>query len=176
MLKYVMWATVAIAVAIAVLLIYASTRPDQFRISRSIEIAAPPEKVFPLINTIRTFDTWNPFAAQDGMKLSYSGPEAGPGATDSFSGRGGTGKLAIVESKAPAEVVMQLDMEKPVRGHNRIVFVIAPSQAGSNVSWTMSGNTPFIGKVIHTIVSLERMIGPQFERGLRDLKALAEKP
>jgi hypothetical protein len=47
-----------VAAAIAALLIYAATKPDSFRLSRSTTIAAPPDKVFALINDLRQFNTW----------------------------------------------------------------------------------------------------------------------
>lgn len=186
-----MWAAVIIAVAIAAVLVLATMRADDFRVARSITINASPERIFPLINDIKTLDTWNPFARQEGVKSNYSGPAAGPGATNAFSGSGGTGRLSIVSSKPPSEVVMQLVMEKPIAGDNHIVFSITPagqganaasqvpsqvsSQVSSKVSWSMSGRMAYIAKVIGLFVSMDVMIGGQFEKGLRDLKVLAEK-
>jgi hypothetical protein len=176
MAKYIYWTLAILGGAVAILALVAATRPDDFRVERSINIAASPEKLFPMINEIRVMDTWNPFARQDGVKSSYSGPAAGPGATNAFSGSGGTGKLVIVESRAPSEVVMRLDMEKPLAGSNRIVFSIAPAGAGkSRVTWEMSGKMHYVAKLIGVVVSMDRMIGGQFEKGLRDLKTIAEK-
>ena len=175
-MKYLLWSLALLGAAMGVIAIFAATRPDEFRVARSIEIAAPREKIFPMINEIRVMDTWNPFATQDGVKSSYSGPVAGPGAANAFSGSGGIGKLVIVESRAPSEVVMRLDMEKPLAGSNRIVFGIVPASAGnSRVTWEMSGKMHYVAKLIGVVVSMDRMIGGQFEKGLRDLKTIAEK-
>ena len=59
MLKAILLVVVA---AIVALLIYAATKPDTFRLQRSATITAPPDKVFALINDLRQFNTWNPFA------------------------------------------------------------------------------------------------------------------
>ena len=175
-MKYLLWSLALLGAAMGVIAIFAATRPDDFRVERSINIAASPEKIFPMINEIRVMDTWNPFARQDGVKSSYSGPAAGPWATNSFSGSGGTGKLAIVESSAPSSVIMRLDMEKPLAGSNRIVFGVVPAGAGkSRVTWEMSGKMHYVAKLIGVVVSMDRMIGGQFEKGLRDLKTIAEK-
>lgn len=174
MLKFFVWTAVILVVAIAGLLLFATTRPDEFRVARSIPLNASPEKIFPLINELKTFDTWNPFAKEAGMTLNYSGPPAGPGATNTFAGKS-SGKLAILESTPSSQVVMQLDMEKPLPGSNRIVFTIAPDGAGSMVTWTMQGKTHYVAKVVGVFVSMDTMIGGQFEKGLVDLKTLAEK-
>jgi hypothetical protein len=41
---------IVIVVAIAAVLGFATTRPDTFHVQREIDIKAPPEKVFALIN------------------------------------------------------------------------------------------------------------------------------
>ena len=70
-----------IVVALGGLVAYASTRPDQFTVQRSINIAAPAEKVFPLIDDVRQMNAWNPFARKDpAIKIEYSGPPSGVGA------------------------------------------------------------------------------------------------
>ncbi len=179
MKKFLVRLSLFLVIALAGILVTATTRPDDFAVTRSIAINAPAQKIYPLINDIKTMDSWNPFARQEGVKSNYSGPAAGPGATNAFSGNGGTGKLTIVSNKPDAEVVMQLLMEKPIAGDNKIVFSIAPSGQGanapSNVSWSMTGKTAYIAKVVGIFVSMDNMIGSQFEKGLRDLKVLAEK-
>jgi hypothetical protein len=70
---------------------------------------------------------------------------------------------------------MSLDMDKPIEGHNDIVFSLRPNGDGTDVIWAMTGRTPFIGKIMSVFVSMDRMIGGAFEQGLADLKALAEK-
>ena len=78
MLKTVL---IAIAAVIALLMIYATTRPDTFKVSRSMQIKAPPDKIFPLNNDLRAYNTWKPYVKKDvAVKLTYSGPAAGAGA------------------------------------------------------------------------------------------------
>ena len=58
MLKTIAYVVVT---AIVVVLVYAASRPDTFRIERSTRIKAPPEKIFALINDLHQFNTWNPY-------------------------------------------------------------------------------------------------------------------
>jgi hypothetical protein len=115
-----------LAVAIAGVLLAAATRPNVFRVRRSAVIAAPPERILPLINDLRQFNTWNPFANKDpAMQMTYHGPESGPGAANDFEGRrAGKGSLTILESAA-GTVAMRLLMTAPFACDNTIEFALS---------------------------------------------------
>ena len=168
-----------VAAAIALLLIYASTRPDTFAVERSTTIAAPAAKLFPLINDMRQFNTWNPYARKDpAMKVEYSGPAAGPGAVFDFQGNKdvGKGRISVTGATEPSLVTMQLDMWEPFEGHNTVNFILAPDGAGTRVTWAMHGPSAFITKLMGIFFNMDQMIGKDFEAGLANLKQAAEKP
>jgi len=161
------------------LVFYAATRPDTFAVERSTTIAAPAEKLFPLINDMRAFNTWNPYARKDpAMKAEYSGPAAGPGAVFDFQGNKavGKGRISVTGATEPSLVTMQLDMWEPFEGHNTVNFTLAPDGPGTRVTWAMHGPSAFITKLMDIFISMDNMIGKDFEAGLAHLKALAEKP
>jgi hypothetical protein len=177
MIKIIAIVAVLLVVGVAGVLAYAATLPDHFQVSRAIRIDAPPEKIFPLINNLKQFNEWNPFAKQDPtMVIAYSGPESGPGASYSWdsNGRGGKGSSGITAVSEPTRVDMRLDMVKPMQGHPRITFMLQPSVAATDVSWTMAGPYPYINRVFGTIFNMDKMIGGTFDAGLADLKARAE--
>jgi uncharacterized protein YndB with AHSA1/START domain len=168
----------ALAIAIAGILIMASRRPDTSTITRSIAIKAPPERIFPLINTPRTFDTWNPFVKPDpAIKLTYAGPESGTGAKTLFDGNKqvGAGHLAIVESVPSRRIAMNLVMTRPFACDNAVLFTLEPRDNATTVTWTMNGRAPFIAKVMCTFFNMDKMVGGTFDKGLADLKAMAER-
>lgn len=169
---------VILVLALATLLAVAARKPDTFRFERSITIAASPEKIHPLINDLQRFNGWNPYNKKDpAMKTAYRGPQAGPGAAYDFDGNGSVGKgtIQIIEPSAPNTVSMTLDMRAPMEGHNLIDFTLRPQGSGTQVTWAMHGPTPFLGKVMHTIFNMDKMLGTDFEAGLADLKTLAER-
>lgn len=178
-----MFMTIAIglAAALAALLLYAASKPGACQFARSIRIAAPPERIFPLIDDLRAMNAWNPFVKADpNIKLAYSGPARGVGAVNTFEGNGkvGSGQAEIVESVAPTKVVMALRMDRPMKCRNRVEFTLAPQPNGADVAtdvtWTMSGPQPFIGKLMSIFISTDKMVGGAFEAGLADLKSRAE--
>jgi hypothetical protein len=178
MLKLLVVVGVLIVLGVVGILAYAATLPDEFQVSRSTSINASPEKIFPLINDVKRFNEWNPFAKHDpSMVINYSGPESGKGAGywwDS-KGRGGKGSSSITETVSPLRVDIRLDMEKPMEGHPNIVFALQLKGAATEVSWTMAGPYPYINRVFGTIFNMDKIIGGTFASGLSDLKALAER-
>lgn len=168
---------IAVAVLVAGVLIYAATRPDSFSIQRSATIAAPPDRLFALINDVHAFNTWNPYALKDpAAKMRYEGPASGPGAAYAWdSPTLGVGRAEIVEARPAALVAMRLAFEKPMRSTNRVEFTLQPEGPATRVTWAMSGPMPYLSKLMTTFFSMEKMVGPDFEAGLANLKATAEK-
>ena len=165
------------AIAIGALLAVAATRPDNFRVQRTASIKAPPDRLHGLINDMRVFNTWNPYNLKDpNIRGEYQGPQAGPGAIYRFAGNNdvGKGSIAIVDT-APTRVTMKLDMIEPFEGHNIVEFTLAPKGEATDVTWAMHGPSPFMAKLVGLFMNMDRMIGRDFEDGLANLKARAER-
>lgn len=169
-----------LALAVAALLLYAATRPGTFAVQRSAVIQAPPDKLFPLINDLRQFNTWNPYAQKDpAMRIAYRGPASGPGAAFDFSGNkeAGKGSIELTGGQAPTRVGMRLHMIEPFEGRNEIAFTLVPQGSqgeATQVTWAMHGPSPYISKLIGIFIDMDHMIGRDFEAGLARLKAVAE--
>ncbi|MCW5623537.1 MAG: SRPBCC family protein [Burkholderiales bacterium] len=167
-----------VAVLIAILLGYAATKPDTFRVQRAISIKAPPEKIFVLINDLRSWTSWSPYERRDpAMKRSHSGAPSGEGAVYEWEGDSqvGTGRMEIIESVPSSRVVLKLDFLKPFEAHNIAEFTLASDGDATEVTWAIHGPTTFVSKVMSVFVSMDKMIGKDFEAGLVSLKAVAEK-
>jgi len=177
MLDILLYVIVGIAVLVAAILLVASTRPDTFRTVRSATIGAPPDKIFPLMSDLRRMNEWNPFAHTDPkMTGSYSGPAAGAGAAFAFDGRKcGTGRIEIMDTQPPNRMDMRLVMTRPFKCDNAIAFTLEPQGAATRVTWEMSGRQILMSKVMGLFVDCDKMCGDQFDKGLADLKALAER-
>jgi hypothetical protein len=130
-----------------------------------------------LIEDLRVLNTWNPFVKADpDIKLAYSDPSSGAGASNEFEGNAkvGAGRLMIIDAHAPSSVVLSLVMERPMKAQNRIEFSLQPQGTATNVTWAMSGAQPFMAKVMCLVMNPDKMVGGLFEKGLADLKAMAE--
>ena len=177
MMEIIGYILFALVLAIAAILLIASTRPDDFQVSRTRTIAAPPEQVFPLIANLRRMNTWNPFALRDpASTVSYTGPDAGKGTTHTFNGKkSGVGSIEVLEAHAPTTIVMRLIMTKPFKADNRVAFTLKPNSGGTtDVTWTMGGKQPLFAKAMTLFIDCDRMVGRDFDAGLDSLKRMAE--
>jgi hypothetical protein len=166
-----------LAAALAAVLIAAAFQPGTFEIKRSLAIAAPPLVLFEQVNDHRKFAVWNPWMKLDpAVKITYSGPDSGIGSVCTWEGNSeiGAGAATIVQSK-PGELVRQrMDWKKPMEGTSTVDFTFRPEGGKTAITWHMYGPQTYIGKVMCLFMDMDEMVGGQFEKGLADLKALAE--
>src|SRR5216683_7594208 len=166
-----------VAVLLAAVLIYAATKPDVFRVQRAASIKAPPEKIAAALSDFHGWEAWSPWEKMDpAMKRSYSGAAKGKGAVYAWEGNSkvGQGRMEITEA-APSRVALDLHFVKPFEAHNKVVFTLVPKGDATEVTWAMQGPVPYIAKVVHVVFDMDGMVGKQFETGLANLKAIAEK-
>jgi len=165
-------------VLIIALLIYAATKPDVFRVQRSIGIKAPAAAIFPLLNDFQQWSVWSPYEKLDpGMKRSYSGASSGKGAVYEWNGnsKAGEGRMEITDSSPPSRVSLSLDFIRPFIAHNLVDFTLEPAGDITNVTWEMHGPSPYVAKVMQIFFDMDTMVGRDFETGLANLKSTVEK-
>ena len=169
---------IVLVLAIAGVLIYAATKPDTFQVQRKATIAAPPDKVFALIEDFHRWGEWSPWEKLDpAMTRTFSGAERGVGAVYAWRGnnKAGEGRMEITEATAPGKLLIKLDFVEPFPANNMVEFVLVPKDGGTEVTWTMRGPSPYLTKLMDTVVGMDRMIGKDFEAGLANMKAAAER-
>ena len=172
--------TLAIVIVLAILgiLAFALTRPDSFSVQRTATIHAPADKVFELINDFHRWSEWSPWEKLDPeMKRTFSGAAAGVGTIYEWTGNSkvGAGRMEILKTAPATRLDIKLDFIKPFEGHNIAEFTLTPKGDDTEVLWVMHGPAPFITKLMGVFVSMDSMIGKDFEAGLANMKAAAEK-
>lgn len=169
---------IVLVIFVAVALIVAAMKPDTFRIERSINIKAPPEKIFPLIANFQHMRTWSAWEKIDpAMKREFSGQESGKGAKYAWDGNKdiGQGSMEILEAIPSSKILIRIDFYKPFEAHNTVEFNLVANGETTTVSHAMYGPSPYISKIMCLFFNMEKMVGPKFEEGLASLKVLAEK-
>jgi hypothetical protein len=169
---------VVLAVAIAIVLILAATKPARFSVQRATIVKAPPDAIFPLINDFHQWGTWSPYETKDpAMKRSYSGAAAGKGAVYAWDGNKnvGSGRMEILDTSVPTKIVIKLDFFTPFEGHNTAEFTMLPQGDATNLTWLMHGPAPFMSKLMQVFMNIDNMVGKDFEVGLANLKRITEK-
>jgi len=169
---------IVIAVVVALLIVVIVSRPADFSIARSTSISAPPQAIFPQVNDLHNWEAWSPWAKIDpAMKMTFAGPASGTGAVYTWTGNSkvGEGRMTIVESRPSDLVRIKLEFLKPFAATNATEFTFQPQGNQTAVTWSMSGKRNFMTKAMSLVMSMEKMVGGQFEKGLQQLKAVAEK-
>ncbi len=168
----------AIVVLVLAVLVFATTRPDTYNIERSITIHATPDRVFNLVNDFHEWHAWSPFEKLDtAMTRTFGGANAGVGATYAWAGnrKAGQGTMEITESTPYSKIVVGLNFLKPMKNTTTVAFTFVPVNDSTRVTWSMYGPNQYISKVMGIFMSIDRMVGKDFEAGLGNLKAVAER-
>jgi hypothetical protein len=168
---------IGVAAVLAVFAVVVAFQPADFRVARNTTIAAPPPVVFSQVNDLHKWDAWSPWAKLDpAMKQTHAGAPAGTGAVYSWAGNSevGEGRMTITESRPNELVRIKLEFLKPFSATNTTEFTFKPEGAQTAVTWTMSGEKNFISKAMCMFVSMDKMVGGDFEQGLATLKSVSE--
>lgn len=177
MLEIVAIIIVVLVVLIAGLVGFAATRPDSFRVQRTTSIRASAERIFPLVNDLRSHGLWSPWEKKDpAMKRTYSGTTSGEGAVYEWEGNKniGKGRMEIAAASPPSKVTFNMHFIKPFEAHNTAEFTLDAVGDSTNVTWAIYGPSPLLSKVMSLFCNMDRMIGREFETGLANLKTIAE--
>ena len=170
---------IAVAVIVVVFVVVVAMQPSEFRVARSTTISAPPPAVFAQVNDFHKWEAWNPWGKIDpAMKQTYEGARAGPGAIYTWVGNKnvGEGRMTLTESRPSDLIRIKLEFFKPFAGTNIAEFTFKPAGNQTAVTWSMTGKNNFMAKAIHLFMNMDKMIGGQFEKGLAQIKSLAEAP
>jgi len=165
----------ALLIGLAIVLALVSfLLPREVTVTRSIVIDAPPEEVFPHIDSLQAFDKWSPWAGIDpAMQQSFSGPERGVGNRMEWSSDDpdvGSGSQEIIASEPDQRVESALEFGG--MGVTTSWLALKPEGTGTRVTWGLQadmGASP-VGRYMG--LAMDRWVGPDFEAGLRALKAL----
>ncbi len=149
-----------------------------YSVERSITVNAPARRVHELVDDFHHWTRWSPWEDLDpALHRSYSGPDQGTGARYEWSGnrRAGAGSMTITGS-TPQTIDLTIEFLKPFRSTSHATFAFEPSGSGTEVTWVMTGEQKGLMGALGKVVSMDRMIGPDFEKGLARLKVVAEEP
>jgi uncharacterized protein YndB with AHSA1/START domain len=169
---------VLLIVAVVGLLAVASRKPATFRLARATVIAAPPERIFPLLDDFHEWTKWSPWEHRDpNMTRTYTGAIRDVGAKYAWAGnrKAGSGSMEITASRPGSDLTIALHFLKPFEARNSTEFTLRPQGQTTELTWAMSGDNTFASKVFSVFVSMDKLVGKDFEAGLAALKSVAER-
>ncbi len=168
---------VLVAVALVCVILVALQRSD-YRVESSTTIAASPAKVFAQVNDFHNFEAWSPWAELDpDATMTYSGPEAGKGATAAWAGNDqvGAGTMTIVDSRPDEAVSIKVEFTEPFEGSTNSDFTFKPEGDQTKVTWAMHGQHGFVEKAVCLVMGGLDMMAANQKKGLANLKRISEQ-
>ena len=169
---------ITLVVLLVALLAYAALQPDTFHVERTAVVSASQERLLPLLSDFHQWARWSPWEKLDPkMQRIFTGSPSGTGAIYEWSGNSnaGAGRMEIV-SATPQAVAIKLDFLAPIASSNSTSFELRPGSSGTQIIWSMDGPMDYLTKLMCVFVSMDSLVGKDFETGLGQLKAVAEKP
>lgn len=159
-----------------------ASRPSAYHVERKLEIAAPADLVFGVLNDLHQFAGvlvlfGSPWETLDpNMQKTFEGPAAGVGQSYAWNSNKevGKGSMRIEESVPGQKVGIQLEFVKPMKSTATFGLTLAGTPTGSLVTWSMDGNHNFVGKAFGMFMDMDKMLGSDLEKGLAQLKTVAE--
>lgn len=151
--------------------------PENYVVEREQRIHASPAAVQERIVDFRRWQAWSPWEDVDpALRRSYSGAPSGVGAVYEWEGnrKAGKGRMEITSVEPDRSVAVDLQFLKPFKARNVTTFTTEQQGDDTLVRWSMTGPRTFMTRVMGIFSSMDKMIGPDFEKGLDRLKADAE--
>jgi hypothetical protein len=173
---------VGVAAALVLFVAVVATRPSAYHVERRLEVAAPADLVFGVLNDLHQFAGvlvlfGSPWEKLDpDMQKTFEGPAAGVGQSLAWNGNRevGRGRMTIEESVPGRKVGMKLEFVEPMKSTSTCALDLAGTPTGSIVTWSMEGNHNFVGKAFGLFMDMDQMLGADLEKGLARLKTVAE--
>jgi uncharacterized protein YndB with AHSA1/START domain len=141
-------------------------------------VQAPARTVYDLIADFRCWGEWSPWEDVDpDLQRTFSGAESGVGAVYEWSGnrKAGQGRMEITAADAPSRIQIALQFLKPFKSSNTTTFELQESGGATHVAWRMVGPKTFMTRLMGIFMSMDKMVGRDFEKGLAQLAAAAQR-
>lgn len=151
---------------------------DTYSVERTTLVNTAPEDVYARVVDFHNWVEWSPWEGADpALQRTYEGEREGVGAVYAWQGnrRAGRGRMEIVEALEPERVAVALAFEKPFRSESTSVFTFVPEGGGTRVTWSVSGASTLMTRVMGVFTSMDKLLGPDFEKGLARLRTAAEE-
>ena len=148
----------------------------EFEVVRETTLAASRAAVYALLVDFHEWRKWSPWEDIDpALSRTYSGPDAGVGATYEWVGnrKAGAGRMEITDAVEPSKVQIALQFLKPFKSSNTTTFELVERDGETHVTWRMVGPKTFMVRFMGVFMSMDKMVGKDFEKGLSRLREAA---
>ena len=175
-MKFLKILLIVLVVLVAIFFAGAHLLPNSYTVSRTTVIKAKDSVVYANVVDFNNFIKWNPWSRMEpSAKVEITGDAAAPGHFYQWSGKElGKGHMKIQEVKPYSAADLQLTFEEPFKSEAQNHFTFENVAEGTKVTWSMQGQSDAaVDKWMY--LTMDQMIGKDFDSGLQNLKELSEK-
>jgi hypothetical protein len=177
-MKFLKVIAIVAVVIVTFVTIAGAIAPKKYAVSRSIEINASNEEIYENINLFSKFDDWSPWAEKDlNMKIAITGVDGTVGSKYIWAGNSEVGKGEMIKTVAESNKRIEYDLNfsEPFEANDKSYMTIEPNGNTNKVTWGMNGAMAFPFNIFGLFMSMDDMIGKDFEKGLNKLKTICEQ-
>lgn len=151
--------------------------PRSYHVERNVFIEAPRSVVFSNVQYWNNWTKWSPWAEMDPeMKVTIQGVDGTEGSKYVWDGEeAGEGEMTNTGLKPGEQMTYHIQFLKPWKSESNGHMRVDDEGEGTKATWAFYGKTPFPFNIMGLFVSMDKMVGKDFERGLERLKELSEK-
>lgn len=167
---------IIIVLAVVGVLIAGLIMPKDYEVNRTVAIEADARIVSDHIKSLENMQAWSPWADYDtNMVVSYEGPNGAVGSKSSWSGNedvgSGSQEVTLI---TPERIELKLVFVTPFPDSCDVYFDILEKDDVTSVTWGIKGHMAFPMNAMALFMSMDDMMGKDFEKGLSQLKEKAE--
>lgn len=168
---------IVLVILIVLIVILGVFAPKEYFVERSVFIQAPKEVVFTHAQFWKNWQAWSPWAKDDPtMQVSYEGVDGTKDSKYLWTGeKAGKGEMINTGVVPNSRINYHLHFLEPWESESEGYLRVEDAENGTRTSWAFYGQNQFPWNVVSLFMSMDDMIGKDFERGLASLKELAEQ-
>jgi hypothetical protein len=167
-----------LAAIVVLVLVLALVAPKSYDVFRTVDIDKPKQRVFEYLRFLKNQDEWSPWAKKDpNMVKKFTGTDGEVGCVSYWKGNKevGEGEQEITKIIPEKRVDSELRFLKPWKSTSEsYLFVDDGVRGKTKVTWGLSGKNKFPMSVMTLFMSMDKMVGKDFEEGLATLKTRLE--
>lgn len=164
---------IILLVLVGAFAVYNAILDPHYEVERTITINATPDEVSEVVSDFKSWPEWSAwFGKDETMLASFGDPYKGAGATYSWTSENmGSGSMEILDYQSGDQMTTKIVFDG--MGDNQGHWTFNAVAEGTEVSWGFSGDMPFFFRFM--VPAMDASVGPDFEEGLANLKALIEQ-
>ncbi len=170
---------IIVLILIVLIIIFGLFAPKSYHVERTTIINAPKDLVFMNVKYWQKWIAWNPWGKQDStMKIIVEGTDGEVGSKYIWVGDPkltGKGEMMNTGVKGNEAMTFHLHFIEPWESESDGYIKVADTDSGTQVAWAFLGETPFPWNIMMLFMSMDKTIGPDFEKGLAKLKGICEQ-